>query len=77
VPSRTSIVEHVHQLSTEHGLAVLWATHLIDEIYNEDQIIILHKGEIKAKGNIERVLNETNTQSINEAFNFYTQGERV
>jgi ABC-2 type transport system ATP-binding protein len=77
VPSRTSIVEHVHQLVTEHGLAVLWATHLIDEISAEDQLIILHKGKIKAKGSVSDVLKASNTSSVNEAFNYYTQGERV
>jgi len=75
VPSRQSIVEHVHKLSSEQGLAVLWATHLIDEIYPEDQLIILHEGKIKANGNIEAVLKKSNTSSINEAFSHFTQPE--
>ena len=32
VSSRQSIVEHVHRLVSDYDLAVLWATHLIDEI---------------------------------------------
>ncbi|MGI9386934.1 MAG: ATP-binding cassette domain-containing protein, partial [Methyloligellaceae bacterium] len=32
VPSRTAIVRHIHELVRNEGLAVLWATHLIDEI---------------------------------------------
>ncbi|MCK4840409.1 MAG: ATP-binding cassette domain-containing protein [Methylococcales bacterium] len=75
VPSRESIVKHVHQLVSEHGLAVLWASHLIDEIYQDDQLIVLNKGEIKAKGNISDVLKITNTSSINDAFKYLTQGE--
>lgn len=74
VPSRQSLVEHVHRLVAEHDLAVLWATHLIDEIFADDQLIILHKGQIKVKGTVEEVLNSTKTGSINEAFNLYTQG---
>ncbi len=75
VSSRQSIVEHVHQLVTEHGLAVLWATHLIDEIYSDDQLIILHKGQIKLKGSVGSVLKKTATQSVNDAFKVLTQGE--
>ncbi len=77
VPSRHSIVEHIHRLVNEHELAVLWATHLIDEIYPEDQTVVLHKGKIRAKGSVEDVLKLTHSNSINEAFNILTQGEGV
>ncbi len=75
MPSRQAIVEHVHQLVSEHQLSVLWATHLIDEIFPEDQLIILHQGEVKASGNIASVVASTKTDSVNEAFTFLTQGE--
>ena len=29
-PTRADIVKHVHGLSAENGIAVLWAAHLID-----------------------------------------------
>lgn len=77
VPSRQSIVEHVHLLAAEQDLAVLWATHLIDEIYPQDQLIILDKGQIKIKGSIDTVLKTTNTSSINAAFKLFTQGVNV
>lgn len=77
VPSRKSIVDHVHQLTTDHGLAVLWATHLMDEIYPEDRLVILHQGKIKAKGTMSDVLNTSNTASIDQAFEQLTQGGRV
>ncbi len=73
VPSRQAIVEHVHQLVSEQTLAVLWATHLIDEIYPQDQLIILHKGQIKQKGSVDRILKTSNTSSINEAFKYFTE----
>lgn len=73
IPSRQAIVEHVHQLVSEHELAALWATHLIDEVYPEDQIIILHQGQVKEKGAVNDVLKATNSNSINDAFNLLTQ----
>ncbi len=75
VSSRQSIVEHVHRLVSDYGLAVLWATHLIDEIYPEDQLIMLHQGKIKEKGSVDAVLKATNTSLITEAFKQITQGE--
>jgi ABC-2 type transport system ATP-binding protein len=74
VPSRQSIVEHIHQLASEKNLAVLWATHLMDEIYPEDQLMILHQGQIKEKGTVADVLDRMKTPSIDEAFKQLTQG---
>ncbi len=56
MPSRQAIVEHVHQLVKQQNLAVLWATHLIDEIAADDSLIVLHKGQVKAKGKLAEVL---------------------
>lgn len=73
MPSRQAIVEHVHQLASGHQLAVLWATHLIDEVYPEDCLLMLHKGQIKAKGKIPEVLKSTETDNIGAAFKKITQ----
>lgn len=77
IPSRESIVKHVHQLVSEHKIAVLWATHLIDEIYPDDQVIILHKGQIKQTGTIAEMLKATHAESIDKAFKQLTQGENA
>jgi ABC-2 type transport system ATP-binding protein len=74
VPSRQAIVEHVHRLANEHQLAVLWATHLIDEVYPDDRLLILHKGQIKAQGTQPQILASTQTESISAAFAILTQG---
>ncbi len=73
VPSRRGIVEHVHQLCQEDGLSVLWATHLIDEIYPDDKLIVLHQGEIKAQGSVESVCGGQSTEDISQAFQQLTQ----
>ncbi len=75
VPSRKSIVEHVHQLATGNQIAVLWATHLIDEIYPDDSLLVLHQGEIKARGSINHILEKTQRQNISDAFYKLTTGE--
>lgn len=44
--ARRAITRHVHELSRDDGLTVLWATHLTDEISEEDQVVILHHGKV-------------------------------
>lgn len=48
--TRRAITDHVHALSEEGGLTVLWATHLTDEIRDADQTLILHKGRVLNDG---------------------------
>lgn len=43
--SRQAITDHVHHLAGE-GLTVLWATHLVDEIRPDDDVVVLHKGRV-------------------------------
>jgi ABC-2 type transport system ATP-binding protein len=74
LPSRQSIVAHVHQLVQQQQLAVLWATHLIDEIADSDSLIVLHKGQIKAQGSVAAVLAQCGTAQLDQAFKQLTQG---
>ena len=74
MPSRQVIVDHVHALAKEQGLAVLWATHLIDEIAVDDSLIVLHKGAIKAQGLLSEVLLAKGAASAGELFVQLTQG---
>jgi ABC-2 type transport system ATP-binding protein len=75
VPSRTSIVDYVHSLAHTGNIAVLWASHLIDEIYPDDRLIVLHKGKIRAAGSVDEVLQTTGTTMIKDAFFRLTQGD--
>ncbi|MEM7695365.1 MAG: ABC transporter ATP-binding protein [Pseudomonadota bacterium] len=47
--SRAALVDHVHGLA-RGGLTVLWATHLVDEVWPDDRLVILHKGRVLADG---------------------------
>ncbi|HXV29981.1 MAG TPA: ABC transporter ATP-binding protein [Sinorhizobium sp.] len=47
--SRQAITDHVHLLA-ESGLAVLWATHLVDEVRPTDQVVVLHRGRVLSDG---------------------------
>lgn len=51
-PSRRLMVEHVHHLARDRGASVLWATHLIDEVWPDDQVVVLHGGRVIATGGV-------------------------
>ncbi len=76
VPSRQAIVGHVHKLCSDGKIAVLWATHLIDEVFDEDHVIVLHKGRIVAQGSVEEVNRAAGGETIAESFNILTAGSR-
>jgi ABC-2 type transport system ATP-binding protein len=44
--SRASITDQVHTLCSDEGLTVLWATHLVDEVRAQDDLVILHRGRV-------------------------------
>jgi ABC-2 type transport system ATP-binding protein len=68
VKARADILTHVRQLVTEQGISVLWATHLFDEIAGSDDLVILHQGQVLARGEVAHVLKEAGAQDINSAF---------
>ena len=55
IESRRDIVEHVHGLCAQEGLAALWATHLVDEVWPDDRLVVLHKGRVRAAGTVSEV----------------------
>lgn len=48
--ARAAITSHVHDLARDERLTVLWATHLTDEVRADDQLIVLHRGQVLAQG---------------------------
>ena len=48
--TRLKLNQHVRSLCENQDLTVLWATHLIEEVRDEDNVLMLFKGELKAQG---------------------------
>ena len=69
IGSRQMILKHVKSLCKKGQLAVLWATHLIDEIDKGEKVVIIHKGEIGESGNVIKIVKKTKQKNIRDAFN--------
>lgn len=61
--ARASITQHVHGL-TEDGATVLWATHLTDEVRDEDRLVILHQARVLADGITSELCGSTPLQEM-------------
>ncbi len=68
VASKLAIVAHVRALVREGGVAVLWATHLLDEIEPGDDVVVLHHGKQLAAGRVADVLARTGVPDLRGAF---------
>ncbi len=73
IASRQSIVQHIHQLATQNNLAVLWATHLIDEVYASDQLIVLHQGRVLADGQVGELVEQHKAKHVSDLFQQLTK----
>lgn len=67
-PTRRAIVSHIHALAEEKGIAVLWATHLFDEVEPSDDLVVLHKGKIIRQGVARDVIAEEGVSDLRQAF---------
>ena len=62
--SRKAITDHVHDLTID-GTTVLWATHLPDEIWDADRLVVLHQSRVLADGTAGVIRGPRN---LNDAF---------
>lgn len=66
--SRDLLLKYVHELCSERNITTLWATHLIDEAENADQVLVLNKGKLLAQDSSENLQAQTQTDNLLDAF---------
>jgi ABC-2 type transport system ATP-binding protein len=49
-------------------MAVLWATHLVDEAEEADRVLVLHRGHLIAEGTPVQLVADTGEASLSDAF---------
>jgi ABC-2 type transport system ATP-binding protein len=68
IQSRAGILAGIRRLVVTEGITVFWATHLIDEVDDGDDVVVLAEGELVAKGAVSDVVRANGANSIGEAF---------
>lgn len=72
IKARADILAHVRLLVARDGVAVVWATHLIDEVADGDELVVLHRGRMLAHGPVGAIV--ADGEDIRTAFTRLTQG---
>ncbi|ATQ69785.1 MULTISPECIES: ATP-binding cassette domain-containing protein [Methylosinus] len=68
IKARADLLAHVRALVAERNLAVLWTTHLIDEVEPTDDVVVLHQGKTLAVDKAAAIMAATGTETIGAAF---------
>ncbi len=68
IGARAGILRLVRGLIASEGMSVLWATHLTDEVEAGDEVIVLHKGFVRAAGTVEELRKSTGSADLKSTF---------
>jgi len=66
--SRSDLIKLMLTMRAERAVAVLWATHLCDEVGDADRVIVMHKGKVLADSPPAKLVADAGTATIEEAF---------
>lgn len=75
--SRTHIVTEVLRRAREEGLAVLWATHLVEEAEQMQRVVVLHKGQVRFDGTPAGLREQQAASTLEAAFLSLTAATEV
>lgn len=77
IPTRRDLIADLHRRATADGTALLWATHLIDEVAEDDHVIVLHQGRVVGDGLPPDLRDTTGAADLAEAFASLTAPRRA
>jgi ABC-2 type transport system ATP-binding protein len=66
--SRADLLKLLLEMKRERSVAVLWATHLCEEVDGADRVIVLHRGKVLTDTTPAQLLATTGAPSIEAAF---------
>ena len=76
IPTRRQFVDYAHNLASDRGVTVLWASHLIDEVNIEtDNALLLHKGKVRASGSVAGLLEQHHYSDLPSFYQAETGGD--
>ena len=65
VKSRAEVLALTRRLIADQGVSALWATHIMDEIQPDDDLVILHQGQVLRRGTAAEIAGK---QGLTQAF---------
>ncbi len=68
INSREQILQHVRGLCSQNNIAVLWTTHLIDEVRPHDIVVILKNGNVIQHGHANEIAGADDFETMKNTF---------
>ena len=65
VKSRAEVLALTRRLIARDGVSALWATHIMDEIAPDDDLVVLHRGQVLRQGKAAEI---AGSQGLTQAF---------
>lgn len=72
--SRSDLLKLMQTMRAERGVAVLWATHLCDEVAGADRVVVLHRGKVLVDTTPAQFVADAGASSVDQAFMAMTGG---
>jgi ABC-2 type transport system ATP-binding protein len=66
--SRTDLLNLLLAMRTERKVAVLWATHLCDEVEGADRVVVMHNGKLLADTTPPKLVAAAGVATVEQAF---------
>jgi ABC-2 type transport system ATP-binding protein len=66
--SRSDLLKLILELRAERSAAVLWATHLCDEVADADRVVVLHRGKVLADTTPAGLVASAGAPTVEQAF---------
>ena len=66
--SRSDLRKLLLTMRSERAVAILWATHLCEEVTDADRVIVLHRGKVLADTTPKALVAAAGTSTVEEAF---------
>ena len=75
--SRGDLLKLIVAMRAERSVAVLWATHLCDEVVDADRVIVLHRGKVLADTTPAQFVRAAGAATVEQAFLGITSGGKA
>jgi ABC-2 type transport system ATP-binding protein len=72
--SRSDLLKLILTMRAERSVAVLWATHLCDEVVDADRVIVLHRGKVLTDTTPSEFVKDGGAATVEQAFLAMTGG---
>ncbi|MEM0911328.1 MAG: ATP-binding cassette domain-containing protein [Pseudomonadota bacterium] len=73
IESRQLILAFMHDYVSRTNALVLWATHLLEEVSDDDHLLLLANGQLKGDDICRRLVEDNGVDSVSALFNKYTK----